>query len=89
MLQSTGYTSAKELRAWLEQSAQNITFVHGSGRRKGPEQKEWERLSGLLERWEGYEKSLSIMGESRNSYSKTDLDATFMRLKEDHMRNGQ
>ena len=29
------------------------------------------------------------MGESRNSYSKTDPDATFMRMKEDHMRNGQ
>ena len=28
------------------------------------------------------------MGE-RNSYSKTDHDATFMRMKEDHMRNGQ
>lgn len=25
----------------------------------------------------------------RNSYSKTDPDATFMRLKEDHMKNGQ
>ena len=29
------------------------------------------------------------MGEGRNSYSKTDTDATFMRMKEDHMRNGQ
>lgn len=29
------------------------------------------------------------MGEDRNSYSKTDPDATFMRMKEDHMRNGQ
>ncbi len=28
------------------------------------------------------------MGE-RNSYSKTDTDATFMRMKEDHMKNGQ
>ena len=27
--------------------------------------------------------------EGRNSYSKTDTDATFMRMKEDHMRNGQ
>ena len=27
--------------------------------------------------------------QSRNSYSKTDPDATFMRMKEDHMRNGQ
>jgi hypothetical protein len=25
----------------------------------------------------------------RNSYSKTDVDATFMRMKDDHMRNGQ
>ena len=29
------------------------------------------------------------MGEGRNSYAKTDEDATFMRMKEDHMRNGQ
>lgn len=28
------------------------------------------------------------MGE-RNSYSKTDNDVTFMRTKEDHMKNGQ
>lgn len=27
--------------------------------------------------------------DGRNSYSKTDLDATFMRMKEDHMGNGQ
>ena len=35
------------------------------------------------------EKDLEIMGETRNSYSKTDKDATFMRMKEDHMDNGQ
>ena len=35
-----------------------------------------------------YEKSLKILG-NRNSYSKTDPDATFMRLKEDAMNNGQ
>jgi hypothetical protein len=29
------------------------------------------------------------MGNTRNSYSKTDPDATFMHMKEDHMRNGQ
>ncbi len=29
------------------------------------------------------------MGEQRSSYSKTDTDATFMRMKEDHMLNGQ
>lgn len=35
-----------------------------------------------------YEMQEAIL-EERNSYSKTDTDATFMRLKEDHMRNGQ
>ena len=27
--------------------------------------------------------------QGRGSYSKTDEDATFMRMKEDHMKNGQ
>ena len=40
-------------------------------------------------RLEKYNKDLEIMGENRNSYSKTDNDATFMHMKEDHMRNGQ
>ncbi len=35
-----------------------------------------------------YEKHLDILGK-RNSYSKTDTDATFMRLKDNHMKNGQ
>ncbi len=35
-----------------------------------------------------YEKQEAVLGE-RNSYSKTDTDATFMRMKEDHMLNGQ
>jgi transposase len=35
-----------------------------------------------------YERQEAILG-SRNSYSKTDTDATFMRMKEDHMLNGQ
>jgi transposase len=35
-----------------------------------------------------YEEQEAIFGE-RNSFSKTDKDATFMRMKEDHMRNGQ
>lgn len=35
-----------------------------------------------------YEQQEQILGD-RNSFSKTDPDATFMRMKEDHMRNGQ
>jgi transposase len=36
-----------------------------------------------------YEEQERIMGENRNSYAKTDTGATFMRMKEDHMKNGQ
>jgi hypothetical protein len=38
---------------------------------------------------EKYEAQEQIMGNDRNSYSKTDNDATFMRMKDDHMGNGQ
>ena len=38
-----------------------------------------------LKKYEQQEKTLG----NRNSYSKTDHDATFMRMKEDHMLNGQ
>lgn len=37
---------------------------------------------------EKYEQQEEILGD-RGSYSKTDPDATFMRMKEDHMKNGQ
>ena len=36
-----------------------------------------------------YEQQEEILGEHRSSYSKTDTDATFMRMKEDHLKNGQ
>jgi len=42
----------------------------------------------LLPRLKNYETHQERLGD-RNSYSKTDPDATFMRMKEDHMRNGQ
>lgn len=42
----------------------------------------------LLPRLQKYEIQREILGD-RNSFSKTDPDATFMRMKEDHMRNGQ
>ena len=41
-----------------------------------------------LPRLEKYERQREILGE-RNSYAKTDEDATFMRMKDDHMKNGQ
>ena len=38
-----------------------------------------------MEKYEEYERTF----KGRNSFSKTDKDATFMRMKEDHMLNGQ
>ena len=66
----------------------NIEFVHGIGRRKSPLQKSIETLEDYLERLKGYTKKLHICGK-RNSFSKTDTDVTFMRMKEDAMGNGQ
>lgn len=77
----------------LRQTAQAlmavVTPVHGTGHRKRAEQKQAEQLRKIADKWEEYETSLYEMGEGRNSYSKTDHDATFMRMKEDHMGNGQ
>jgi len=41
-----------------------------------------------ITRKQKYEKDFEIFG-TRNSYSKTDEDATFMRMKDDYMQNGQ
>lgn len=67
---------------------ENIEFVYGIGKRKSPLQKALEQLDEYISRLKKYNKHLHIMGE-RNSFSKTDPDATFMRMKEDAMKNGQ
>ncbi|WP_306483955.1 transposase [Anaerococcus sp.] len=66
-----------------------INFVHGQGKRKHQLQRDYEQLKDWKSKVETYQKHLEIMGNYRNSHSKTDHDATFMRMKEDHMRNGQ
>lgn len=55
--------------------------------RKFPKQAR-KQLVDFIERKQKYLKDFEIFGE-RNSYSKTDHDATFMRMKDDHMMNGQ
>jgi len=69
-------------------SEESIEFVHGCGKRKSPLQRSIEKLEEYLQRLKDYTQKIYICGD-RNSYSKTDKDATFMRLKEDAMRNGQ
>ena len=85
----TGCKTRSELGILLSNKAESIPFVSGKGKHKTEEQREWEEIEHLCQQWRKYEEQLAIMGEDRNSYSKTDPDATFMRMKEDHMRNGQ
>jgi transposase len=55
--------------------------------RKYPKQVRKQLIDYLL-RTQKYQRDFEIFG-TRNSYSKTDLDATFMRMKDDYMKNGQ
>ena len=65
-----------------------ICFVHGKGRRKSIHQRYHELFRRFLDRQLLYDLHNSRFGD-RNSYSKTDVDATFMHMKDDHMRNAQ
>ena len=80
----------KKLRKKLyeKRGQENVVFVSGKGHRKSALQKALETVDAWIAKWKQYTSELYICGD-RNSYSKTDHDATFMHMKEDHMRNGQ
>jgi len=65
------------------------TFVYGKGRHKTIQQRQYELLRSYTEKLEEYIEKVQICGPERNSYSKTDRDATFMRVKSDYMGNDQ
>lgn len=80
----------EDVLSLLEETAreQGIRFVSGKGCKKSQLQRDYETLQGYVERRTKYaEYGKTFCG--RNSFSKTDRDATFMHMKEDHMRNGQ
>ena len=63
-------------------------FVHGRGKHKSRNQRYLELFRRFLERQTIYDwHTASFRG--RNNYCKTDPDATFMHMKDDHMRNAQ
>ena len=68
---------------------EHIPFVSGKGKKKPELQQIYEKLEACGNRLMDYKECFEVMGRDRNSYSKTDLEATFMRMKEDHMLNGQ
>lgn len=67
---------------------EKVEFVHGKGKRKHPLQRLIEELTSHKTKWLMYQDYLQCL-DGRNSLSKTDRDATFMHMKEDHMRNSQ
>jgi transposase len=81
---------AERMIVFLERKKhdEGIDFVYGSGKRKSNVQKLLEALYSYRVRQKGYDESNGTF-DGRNSYSKTDKDATFMRMKDDHMKNGQ
>ena len=64
-------------------------FVSGRGHRKSCEQRYYEKLKEYTEKLREYAVKIKTCGPDRNSYSKTDHDATFMRMKSDYMGNDQ
>jgi hypothetical protein len=85
-----GYTSkdVKELAAALTERIEQLEAA-GDGEGKKELTKALKTVKQeYLPRKRRYERAKRICGK-RNSYSKTDPDATFMRMKEDHMGNGQ
>lgn len=77
---------ADELRSTFEQTSEPSTKEEKAvAREKRRQLKELEAQRDKLQEYDTHMKTL----DGRNSYSKTDPDATFMRMKEGAMRNGQ
>ena len=68
---------------------EHLVFVYGRGNHKTELQRQYETVEDMLRHASFYEEALHILGKDRNSFSKTDPDATFMHMKDDHMRNSQ
>ena len=77
---------AAELRdALAEQPVSGSKEEKKTLRQKQKQVKQLEEMADKLSEYDGHLETL----RERNSYSKTDKDATFMRMKEDAMNNGR
>ena len=74
----------------VEQTAKKINKILKGNEKATPKAKVKARYikKNFVANLEKYEKQEELLA-GRNSYSKTDPDATFMRMKDDHMQNGQ
>ena len=83
-----------EIRRFLRKEIPGIDHArHGRGIRSNPIEKLFRDIEKYLESWIKYimynEMFENNNPTNRNSFSKTDTDATFMHTKEDYMGNGQ
>jgi len=76
----------KYAEIWQLDDAQ---FAHGRGKHKTIQQRHYKKIMEYAVKLDEYVEKLQICGENRNSYSKTDHSATFMRIKTDYMGNDQ
>lgn len=74
----------------VAETVEKINKILKDNPKAEPKQKAKARYieKNFISNLDKYEEQEKILQE-RNSYSKTDPDATFMRMKEDHMLNGQ
>lgn len=76
-----------------EKMQQTIEQINTALKNKEVKKEVRQKLNYAQKHWPAnlarYQQQEKLLGESRSSYSKTDPDATFMRMKEDHMKNGQ
>lgn len=83
-------TTYPELDA--EQVEKTIETINEAIKDKAVDKKVKQKINYARRNWPKnmakYKEQEKILGE-RNSYSKTDPDATFMRMKDDYMRNSQ
>ena len=80
------HSMASELNAALASEPKPVTTEEKERRKE--RKKQARELQEKADKLAVYDEHLEKLGD-RNSYSKTDPDATFMRLKEDAMNNGQ
>lgn len=89
-LQDNNPTTYEEIDS--EKVRKTIASINKALSDKPVDKKVKQKLNYAKRTWpkalDRYKEQEKKMGD-RNSYSKTDEDATFMRMKEDHMRNGQ
>lgn len=73
--------------------SRTIEQINRALKSKPVDKKVKQKLNHARKHWpaalDRYAQQEKVMGTHRSSYSKTDPDATFMRMKEDHMKNGQ